>query len=97
MLWQKQAPQLFDEANDTEYGLSSSVYTRNLERGVAVAKRIRAGMTHVNDIPINDEANSPFGGENQSGYGRFGGVWALREFTTEHWITVQEQARQYLF
>lgn len=84
-------------ANDTEYGLSSSVCSGNLERGVAVAKRIGAGMTHVNDIPINDEANSPFGGENQSGYGRFGGVWALREFTTEHWITVQEQARSYPF
>src|SRR6202022_136962 len=77
-------------ANDTEYGLSSAVCTRNLARGVSVAKRIEAGMTHVNDVPVNDEANSPFGGEKQSGYGRFGGVWALHEFTTEHWITVQE-------
>lgn len=82
-------------ANDTEYGLSSAVCTRNLERGVSVAKRIEAGMTHVNDIPINDEANSPFGGEKHSGYGRFGGVSALREFTTEHWITVQKQPRHY--
>lgn len=84
-------------ANDTEFGLSSAVCTRNLEHGVAVAKRIDAGMTHVNDIPINDEANSPFGGEKQSGIGRFGGVWALREFTTEHWITVQAAPRQYPF
>lgn len=84
-------------ANDTEYGLSSAVCTRSLERGVSVAKRIDAGMTHVNDVPVNDEANSPFGGEKQSGYGRFGGVWAVNEFTTEHWITVQERSRPYPF
>ena len=84
-------------ANDTEYGLSSAVCTRNLERGVSVARRLETGMTHINDIPINDEANSPFGGEKQSGYGRFGGVWALNEFTTEHWITIQERARPYPF
>lgn len=84
-------------ANDTEYGLSSAVCSRSLERGVAVAKRIEAGMTHVNDSPMNDEANSPFGGEKQSGLGRFGGIWALQEFTTVHWITVQEKPRRYPF
>lgn len=84
-------------ANDTEYGLSSALCTRDLEKGVALAKRIEAGMTHVNDIPFNDEANSPFGGERQSGIGRFGGEWALREFTTEHWITIQQTPRQYPF
>ncbi|MDN5752281.1 MAG: aldehyde dehydrogenase family protein [Nitrosospira sp.] len=84
-------------ANDTEYGLSSAICTRDLEKGVALAKRIEAGMTHVNDIPINDVANSPFGGVKQSGIGRFGGEWALREFTTEHWITIQQTPRQYPF
>lgn len=84
-------------ANGTEYALSAAVCSRRLERGVAVAKRLRAGMAHVNDIPVNDEANSPFGGEAASGYGRFGGVWAMREFTTEQWITVQERPRRYLF
>ena len=44
-------------------------------------------MTHVNDIPVNDEPNSPFGGEKQSGTGRFESPWALDEFTTSHWIT----------
>jgi aldehyde dehydrogenase (NAD+) len=84
-------------ANDTDYGLSSALYIRDIEKGVAMAKRIEAGMTHVNDIPVNDEANSPFGGEKQSGIGRFGGEWALREFTTEHWITIQQTPRQYPF
>ena len=84
-------------ANDTEYGLSSAVCTRSLERGVAVARRIAAGMTHINDSPMNDEANAPFGGAKQSGLGRFGGVWALQEFTATHWITVQEKPRRYPF
>jgi len=50
-------------ANDTEYGLSSAVFTRDGERGVRFALRVRAGMTHVNDAPVNDEPNTAFGGE----------------------------------
>ncbi|MCU1261043.1 MAG: aldehyde dehydrogenase [Bryobacterales bacterium] len=84
-------------ANDTQYGLSSAICTRDLWKGSSLAKRIEAGMTHVNDISVQDEANSPFGGEKQSGLGRFGGRWALEEFTTVHWITVQETPRQYPF
>jgi aldehyde dehydrogenase (NAD+) len=82
-------------ANDTEYGLSSAVFTRDVERGVQVAKRIQAGMTHVNDWPIDDEPNTAFGGEKASGLGRFGGEWALEEFTTDHWISVQDRPRRY--
>jgi aldehyde dehydrogenase (NAD+) len=82
-------------ANDTEYGLSSAVFTRDAERGVRVAKRIDAGMTHVNDWPLNEEANTAFGGEKASGIGRFGGEWGVEEFTTTHWISVQEQPRAY--
>jgi aldehyde dehydrogenase (NAD+) len=82
-------------ANDTEYGLSSALFTGDVERGLRVAKRIEAGMTHVNDWPVNDEANTPFGGEKASGLGRFGGRRALEEFTTEHWISVQERPRRY--
>jgi acyl-CoA reductase-like NAD-dependent aldehyde dehydrogenase len=84
-------------ANMSEYGLSSSVFTQNLERGVRFARRIHAGMTHVNDIPVNDEPNAPFGGEKNSGLGRFNGDWAIEEFTTDHWISVQHQPRHYPF
>jgi aldehyde dehydrogenase (NAD+) len=84
-------------ANDTEYGLSSAVFTGNTGRGFEFAKKLESGMSHVNDITINDEPNSPFGGEKNSGIGRFGGEWALREFTTEHWVTVQHGFRQYPF
>jgi aldehyde dehydrogenase (NAD+) len=82
-------------ANDTEYGLSSAVITRDVERGVLFAQRIEAGMTHVNDSPVNDDANTAFGGEKASGLGRFGGPWAIEEFTTHHWISVQHERRTY--
>lgn len=84
-------------ANATSYGLSSSVFTQDLERGAQFARLINAGMTHVNDIPVNDEAHAPFGGEKNSGLGRFNGDWAIEEFTTDHWISVQHRDRQYPF
>jgi len=84
-------------ANDTEYGLSSAVFTRDVERGVRVALQVKAGMTHVNDQPVNDLPNCPFGGEKNSGLGRFGGDWIIEEFTTDHWVSVQHTPRQYPF
>ncbi|MDO5669969.1 MAG: aldehyde dehydrogenase family protein [Corynebacterium sp.] len=75
-------------ANDTEFGLSSAVYTRDLARGMAFARRVEAGMTHVNDITVNDEPHVMFGGEKNSGLGRFNGEWAIEAFTTEHWVGV---------
>ncbi|WAH61414.1 aldehyde dehydrogenase family protein [Pseudomonas silvicola] len=84
-------------ANDSEYGLSSAVFTKDLERGARFARQIKAGMTHVNDIPVNDEAHAPFGGEKNSGLGRFNGEWAIEEFTTDHWVSVQMRPRVYPF
>ncbi|MDB1089833.1 aldehyde dehydrogenase family protein [Streptomyces sp. ACA25] len=81
-------------ANDTEYGLSSGVFTRDLERGVRFAQRVEAGMTHVNDTTVHDDVNAAFGGEKASGLGRFGGHWVFDEFTTEHWISVQPAPRE---
>lgn len=82
-------------ANDTEYGLSSAVFSRDVDRAVRFGRRIRAGMTHVNDSPVNDDANTAFGGVKDSGVGRFGGQWAVDEFTTDHWVSVQHQPRRY--
>ena len=82
-------------ANETEYGLSSAVFTRDLDRGTRFALRVAAGMTHVNDSPVNDDANTAFGGVKASGIGRFGGQWAVDEFTTEHWVTVQRTPRTF--
>jgi aldehyde dehydrogenase (NAD+) len=82
-------------ANDTEYGLSSAVFTKDVDRGMRMAKRLETGMTHINDWTVNVEANTAFGGEKQSGVGRFGGDWATDEFTTSHWISVQDNPRAY--
>ena len=75
-------------ANDTEFGLSSAVFTEDLQRGINFARRVEAGMTHINDITVNDEAHVMFGGEKNSGLGRFNGEWAIDEFTTDHWVSV---------
>lgn len=74
-------------ANDTEYGLSSAVCSGNLQRAKQFAQGIEAGMTHINAISIADHANAPFGGEKNSGLGRFNGRWILEEFTRTHWLT----------
>jgi aldehyde dehydrogenase (NAD+) len=84
-------------ANDTEFGLSGAVVTRDFERGARFAQQIEAGMTHVNDMPAVDMANMPFGGEKSSGLGRFGAEGLIGEFTTEHWISVQHTRRQFPF
>ncbi|MDR7293258.1 aldehyde dehydrogenase family protein [Pseudoglutamicibacter albus] len=84
-------------ANDTEFGLSSAVYTQDLSRGMRFAREVKAGMTHVNDITVNDEAHVMFGGEKNSGLGRFNGEWAIEEFTTDHWVSVSEGTDQFPF
>jgi aldehyde dehydrogenase (NAD+) len=84
-------------ANETEYGLSAAVFTRDVERGHRSAQRVRAGMTHVNDSPVNDLPTFPFGGEKNSGLGRYNGEWSIEEFTTVHWVSVQHQPIRYPF
>jgi aldehyde dehydrogenase (NAD+) len=84
-------------ANDTPFGLSSSVFSRDEARGLRFALRVEAGMTHINDSSVDDTPTGPFGGEKNSGIGRFGGEWIMQELTTDHWITVQHTRRQYPF
>lgn len=84
-------------ANDSMFGLSSAVFTKDMAKGIRFARGIRAGMTHINDISVNDESNLPFGGEKNSGIGRFNGEWVLEEFTRTHWISMQHEPREYPF
>src|SRR6204780_1091137 len=84
-------------ANDTEYGLSSAVFGRDIARALEVAKRIDSGMCHVNGPTVHDEVQMPFGGVKASGYGRFGGQAAVNEFTELRWITIQTTPRNYPF
>lgn len=67
-------------ANDTEYGLASSVWTQNLSRAHRVAEQIHSGTVWVNCWLVRD-LRVPFGGMKQSGVGREGGEEALRFFT----------------
>ncbi|PWC40031.1 salicylaldehyde dehydrogenase [Azospirillum sp. TSO35-2] len=78
-------------ANDTEYGLSAAVFTRDTARGLRVARRIRSGICHVNGPTVHDEAQMPFGGVKASGYGRFGGKAGIDAFTELRWITMETQ------
>ena len=82
-------------ANDTEYGLSSAVFGRDVKRAMDVALRIESGICHVNGATVHDEPPMPFGGVKASGWGRFGGTAALHEFTDLRWITVQHGERHY--
>jgi len=77
-----------ERANATAYGLSSGIITGDADKGLALAQRIQAGIVHVNDQPVADEPQMPFGGVKDSGFGRFGGTAAIEEFTELHWVTV---------
>jgi acyl-CoA reductase-like NAD-dependent aldehyde dehydrogenase len=77
-----------ERANVTSYGLASGIITSDADKGLALARRIQAGIVHVNDQPVGDEPQMPFGGVKDSGWGRFGGTAAIEEFTELHWITV---------
>lgn len=76
-------------ANDSEYGLSAAVFTRDTARGLRVARQIRSGICHVNGPTVHDEAQMPFGGTGASGYGRFGGKAGIDQFTELRWITIE--------
>ncbi len=82
-------------ANDSEYGLSAAVFTRDTARGLKVARQVRSGMCHVNGPTVHDEAQMPFGGVGASGYGRFGGKAGIEEFTELRWITVETEPGHY--
>ena len=86
-----------ERANATGYGLSAGIITGDLERGMALARRIESGIVHVNDQTVGDEPQMPFGGVKDSGWGRFGGRAAMDEFTELRWVTVQSGTRHFPF
>jgi len=76
-------------ANDTEYGLSSAIFTKDIDRAFHFARNIDAGMCHINGPTIHDEAHVPFGGNGESGVGREGTDADMEAMTELKWITVQ--------
>ena len=84
-------------ANDSEYGLSSSIFSRDVDRALGLARQIEAGMVHINGPTVHDEAQMPFGGVKASGWGRFGGRAGIDAFTELRWVTMQAADRHYPF
>lgn len=83
-------------ANDTEYGLSAGVHTRDLARGIAIAEQLNVGLVHVNDQTVNDDGTMPMGGRGASGNGsRHGGPANWDEFTQWQWTTLRSTAPRY--
>lgn len=75
-------------ANNTVYGLSSSIYTKDVPKALAMAKQITTGAVHINGSTVHDEHTLPHGGTKDSGFGRFGSSWGLREFQHLKTITI---------
>ncbi|MGM0856921.1 MAG: aldehyde dehydrogenase [Pseudomonadota bacterium] len=82
-------------ANDSQYGLSSAVFSRDSARAMNVAGRLESGICHINAPTVHDEPQMPFGGVKASGYGRFGGKAGIEEFTELRWMTMQLGLRHY--
>jgi len=91
------ADEAVERANATSYGLAAGVITSDPDRGFALAQRLEAGIVHVNDQPVADEPQMPFGGVKDSGWGRFGGQAVIDEFTELRWITVQSGTHPFPF
>ena len=84
-------------ANDSDFGLAAAVFTRDIARGLQVARRIRSGICHINGPTVADEPQMPFGGVAASGYGRFGGKAGIDAFTELRWITIAGEPGHYPF
>lgn len=82
-------------ANDTEYGLAAAVHGVDSSRTLAAALRIEAGHVHVNGATVQNDANAPFGGVKNSGYGHFDGKAVINEFTELKWVTIEPSDQQY--
>jgi len=82
-------------ANDSEFGLSAAIFSRDVSRALALAQRVESGICHINGPTVHDEAQMPFGGVKSSGYGSFGSRASIEHFTQLRWITVQNGPRHY--
>jgi len=78
-------------ANDSDFGLGGSVFTKDVERGKRVASRVETGMMFINNISWSD-AELPFGGIKDSGYGRELGNMGIQEFVNKKLVRVASMA-----
>ena len=78
-----------EKANDTVFGLSSAIFTNDINKAFHFAKNVDAGMCHINGPTVHDEAHVPFGGNGESGMGREGTDADIEAMTQLKWVTVQ--------
>ncbi|SDA76963.1 Acyl-CoA reductase [Pseudomonas sp. NFPP33] len=91
------AEEALEVANDTAYGLSSAIFSANVSKALELASRLDAGCVHINGATVQNEAQAPYGGMKQSGYGRFDGSAVIDEFTEIKWVTVEPSDQPYPF
>jgi aldehyde dehydrogenase (NAD+) len=84
-------------ANDTIYGLSAGVITRDMHKAFYLAEGLEAGMVHVNDASIDADACCPFGGFKGSGQGREGGRYSIEQYSQVKWVTIQKGVKAFPF
>ena len=84
-------------ANASRFGLAAGVLAGTPEHGMEIALRLQAGLVHVNDQPVNDEPQMPFGGLKDSGWGRFGVGAAVEEFCETQWVSSRTTRRTFPF
>jgi acyl-CoA reductase-like NAD-dependent aldehyde dehydrogenase len=93
----KGAEQALQVANDTAYGLSSAIFSRDVTLALELASRLDAGCVHINGATVQNEPQAPYGGMKNSGYGRFDGSAVIEEFTEVKWVTVEPSNQPYPF
>ena len=75
-------------ANDTPFGLAAGVFTQDIDRALAAASRLRFGAVHLNETSSSRADAMPFGGVKDSGHGKEGPAYAIREMTDERLVTL---------
>ena len=83
-----------EKANGTDFGLSASIMTADVWKGITLGGQVQAGMVNVNGPTMGGEPQIPFGGVKDSGWARFG-RWAVDMFTDLNLVTVSQHKRQY--
>lgn len=76
--------------NTSRYGLSTAIWCSDILKALDISRSIESGAVHINGNTVHDEPTLPHGGVKESGYGRFNGLWGLREFQYTKTITMSK-------